>query len=94
MQNVIITDITLDRQWIYKLDEGSGLAILNTGKTQEIAGDTFDGAWTPNTNWVAIADNSRFYPMDDGVEGSGTLKDIIGGNDGTIVNYDPDAWSE
>ena len=32
--DIIIRDLTNDREWIYTLDEGTGTAINNTGKTQ------------------------------------------------------------
>jgi hypothetical protein len=51
-----------------------------------------DGSWTPDTDWQNIPDNSRHYPMEDGTAGAGTLVDVIGGHDATIVNYDSNSW--
>ena len=55
-----------------------------------------DGQWTPDTDWVAVPLNSRYYPMNKQENGiSDVLKDVYqpdGSNDGQIINYDPDAW--
>lgn len=47
------------------------------------------GLWS-GENWVAFPINSRFYPIDEGTGSS--VKDTLGGNTGTIQNFDEAAW--
>lgn len=87
MQNLVIDEGS--DQFTFPMDEGSGTVITNT---DPITGPRDgNGTWTA-TDWTAIADNSRFYPMNDGPQNGGTLADLRGGQDGTIVNYDADNW--
>lgn len=87
-QNIRITDITNDREWLYTLDEGTGTLAHDTGAS----GFNNNGTWVPDTSWQFIPNNSRHYPINEGPDGAGTIVDTIGGYDGTIVNYDPAGW--
>lgn len=87
VQNLVVTDLAGDRQWIWKLDEPTGAVAVNTGKTQDA---DYDATWLSNPSRTWVPNNSRYYPMN---EGSGTtFNDIIGGNDGTIVNFAGGDW--
>lgn len=88
LQNVRITDITEDREWLYTLDEGAGVLAADTGAS----GLANNGTWTPNTDWQYIASDSRNYPINEGPASGGTLTDTISGQDGTIVNYNEANW--
>lgn len=74
----------------YKMDEGAGDDIVNIDPdTGSAANGTFTGGV-----WENIPANSRYYPMDDGPDGNGTIRDVLGGHDGTIINHNPDGWGQ
>ena len=76
---------------------GAELSALNGTVTPDAAWTlqpeySNDGQWTPDVDWQFIPRNDRHYPLNSRwISDTGVITDIIGGQDGQIVNYDAGA---
>jgi hypothetical protein len=95
IQNLSVTNNSTGERWFYPLDEGTGAVINNT---DPVTGPEGAGQWLPDASWKEFEDNTRYYAMDEGVDGGGIFRCVDGNgvstpaNDATIANYNPAAW--